>query len=88
MREMLYPVLAEEKEDSSTLISAPSRHTWEGGHSVHGEGAFVPCPLGAPRYEQSAAGSAGRDDCLQALRSNKTYLQMHYRQTVLIVGGP
>ena len=27
--EMLYPVLAEEKEDSSILFSAPSRHTWE-----------------------------------------------------------
>ena len=30
----------------------------------------MPCPLGAPHYEQSAVGSAGRDDCPQALSSN------------------
>ena len=75
-REILYPVPAEEKEDSSVLNSAPSRHTWE--MAIRSMvGAFVLCPLGTPRYEQSAVGSAGRDDCPQALRNNKTYLQIH-----------
>ena len=54
-REILYPVPAEEKEDSSVLISAPSRHTWE--MAIRSMvGAFVLCPLGTPRYEQSAVG--------------------------------
>lgn len=50
---MLYSVLAEEKESSPILISAPSRHTSEGGHLAHSEEAFALCTFGGTYYDQS-----------------------------------
>ena len=46
-------VLAEEKESSPVLTSAPSRHTSEGGRLAHSEESFALCPFGGTYYEQS-----------------------------------